>query len=46
MNPNIVQGVILKLQWEQMGIVRPVGLNDLDVKIFLQFPLIQMKMTT
>lgn len=46
MNPTIVQGVILKLQWEQMGIAHRVGLNDLDVKIFLQFPLIQMKMST
>jgi hypothetical protein len=46
MNPIIVPDVILKLQWEQMGIVRHVGLNDLDVKIFLQFPLIQMKTST
>jgi hypothetical protein len=46
MNQNIVQGVILKLQWEQMGIAHRVGLNDLDAKIFLQFPLIQMKTST
>ena len=43
MNRIIVQGVILKLRLEQMGIVDRVGLNVSDVKIFLQFPMIQMK---
>ena len=43
MNRIIVQGVILKLRLEQMGIVDRVGLNVLDVKIFLQFHMIQMK---
>ena len=43
MNRIIVQGVILKLQLKQMGIVHRVGLNVSDVKIFLQFPMIQMK---
>ena len=43
MNRIIVQGVILKLRLEQMGIVDRVGLNVSDVKIFLQFLMIQMK---
>lgn len=43
MNRIIVQGVMKNCQFKQMGIVHRVGLNVSDVKIFLQFPMIQMK---